>query len=237
MTWHPTVKSLAFSPKGEKRYSNGDTSDNTSNNITLTGSFILPNAYELVATVGYVDYDYDENCDCDFSGLVLFNYDTSEDYDQQSLELRFTSPGGELFDFIGGVYFQQDNLDYKDKLITPEDGSNLQAVVEGITSVAPFAPDLASINIPRTFDQDNEQQAAFGQVTWNVSDSFRFIFGARVTHYKKKATRDMTFINADGSPLDNTPGSSLAPGGQSQQESLDFLIGSVFNAFRHSEAR
>lgn len=231
----PDGKSLAFSPDGDLRYSNGDTSDNTSNNVTLTGRFMLPNEYEVSAIVGYVDYEYDEKCDCDFSGLVLFDYDTAEDYDQQSLELRFTSPGGQLFDFIGGIYLQQDDLDYNDSLNIPEDGSNLQSIVEGITSVAPFSPDLADIKIPRQFTQDNEQQAAFGQVTWNVSDSFRFILGARVTHYRKEASRDMDFINNDGTQLDNTPGSSQAPGGNSQQESLDFLIGSVFGAFRHSE--
>ncbi|WP_101760125.1 TonB-dependent receptor [Oceanicoccus sp. KOV_DT_Chl] len=227
--------SLVFSPDGSSRYSNGDYSDNTTNNVTLTTRFALPAEYELSMIYGYLDYEYDEVCDCDFSGLLLFDYNTMEDYQQQSLELRFTSPGGQTVDLIGGIYLQKDTLDYDDQLRIPETGSAIQDVVAGIASVAALAPDLASVNVPRRFDQDNEQQAIFGQLTWNLADNFRVMVGARRSHYKKEATRIMDFVNTDGSLPDDNAGSALAPGGGSRLESLDFLFGSVFGAYRHTE--
>lgn len=228
----PNGKSQGFSPDGSFRYSNGDTSNNESNNITLTTVFQLPKEYELSTTIGYLDYEYQEVCDCDFSGLVLFNYNTAEDYDQQSLELRLTSPAGELFEFIGGVYYQKDNLDYDDSLEIPDDGSALQSLVERIVNPSLFAPDLANIDVPRRFDQDSEQQAIFGQITWNVADNFRMILGARRSHYEKSATRVLDFVNADGSPLG---ASKTGLPGLTQVLALDTLINSIFGAYRHTE--
>ena len=231
----PDGNSLLFSPDGSTRYSNGDFSNNTTNNITLNASFVLEGGYEIATTLSYLDYQYDEVCDCDFTGLVLFNYFTAEDYDQQSLELRLTSPGNQAVDFIAGLYVQEDSLDYDDTLEIPGEGAAVANIVAGISSVAGFAPDLANVNVPRSFDQDTSQQALFGQLTWNITESLRLMLGLRRTHYSKEAVRFMDIVNGDGSALNATPGSAQAPGGLSQLESLDFLIGSVFAAYRHTE--
>ncbi|ROS04917.1 outer membrane receptor protein involved in Fe transport [Sinobacterium caligoides] len=226
--------SLLYSADGSFRYSNGDSSENTTNNVTLSFNKDFDSGYMAMLKMGYLDYEYDENCDCDFSGQLLFDYDTAEDYSQNSLEFRLTSPGGERFDFIGGLYLQNDKLHYADSLNIPPDGSSLQTLTAGVGTVAGFAPDVASVAVPRVFDQENSQQAIFGQATWNVTDSVRLIAGLRRSHYKKSAERVMNFTNDDGTPLSGASGSSSGTA-DSQRDAIDQVFGLVFNAYRHTE--
>ena len=55
-------------------------------------SFDVPlNSGDLKLISGYLNYNYDELCDCDFTGADLVEYQSNEQYEQISQEIRFTS--------------------------------------------------------------------------------------------------------------------------------------------------
>jgi iron complex outermembrane recepter protein len=236
---------LQISPDGSSRYSNGEFSTNSTNNATLSASWTLAGGYDISGIFSYVDYKYDENCDCDFSGLEAINYSTAEDFSQKSLEIRFTSPGGETFDFMGGIYIHEDQLAYDDSLIIPE-GDNVIATlirsIYGPIAGVVFGSVIEDIQVPRTFDQDNDQKAVFGQVTWNMSNDFRITAGVRRTHYKKSAVREMIFTDGAGVPigvddikLGTSPFPDFPPIPVEILNVYDSAFSILFGAYRHKE--
>jgi len=124
--------------------------------------------HTLTAVVGYSDFEYLLATDLDTTASNLgFGLDASidETYEQESLELRWTSPAGETLEYIAGVYYQtSDNWQYQPNVfdftaagIYQSNESNLQA-------------DLWS---------------AFASATWNITESLRLIGGVRYTDEDK----------------------------------------------------
>lgn len=207
----------------DSRYSNGDLSENTTNNATVTLNWALENGYQLTSILGYLDYQYDEVCDCDFTAAAIVPLESSEEFDQQSIEMRIVSPGGETFDFIGGIYLQQDNLRFEDALYALPEPSGFFDLLNGIPLTAGGASVLVNKSVPRDFEQENQNQSVFGEVTWNLQDDLRLIVGARHTHTKKEASRSLTFSEFDGSAITD----------ETNQDALDIAYGILFKAFRH----
>ncbi len=192
-----------------KRDSNGDHSFNEVDNVTLKMDWDME-AFTLTSITSRVAYEYDEVCDCDFSGALVFDAAFNEEYSQFSQEIRFTSPGGETLDYIGGVFYQSSELAYSD-VISLVDGTILTQVLGGAAPpLAPFANLSASA---RAFDQDSDVWAAFAQVTWNISDDLRLIAGGRYTDESKEASRVQSHIAAPGyggSALPAQPNNALS---------------------------
>jgi len=173
-----------------KRDSNGDTSYNEVDNITLKMDWELED-FTLTSITSRVAYEYDEVCDCDFSGALVFDVDFNEEYSQVSQEIRFTSTGGETLDYIGGLFYQSSDLKYSDA-INLVDGTILTQVLGGAAPpLAPFANLSASA---RNFSQDSDVWAAFAQVTWNFNDETRLVVGGRYTDETKSADRKQVHI-------------------------------------------
>lgn len=190
------------------RSANGDSSDNEMDTFALTFDYMIGD-YTLTAITGYLSYDYDELCDCDFTGAPLFTVNSDEEYDQFSQEIRITSPVGETFEYITGVYYQTSELDFNDRFVTP-------------TNTLIPVPTLVDIAANREFEQDSDLYSAFAQVTWNISDVFRLTLGGRYSYEEKEGSRDLQFVDGtSGAPLDD----------------LDMtLIGILFKAENHSLA-
>ena len=55
-----------------KRTSNGDESNNDTENFTATIDYDI-GEYTLTSVTGYVHYEYDEHCDCDFSSASVLD--------------------------------------------------------------------------------------------------------------------------------------------------------------------
>lgn len=203
------------------RFSNGDYSDNETNNVTLQMSWQFDNGYSVNSIIGYLDYDYEEWCDCDFTGAQLVPLVSAEEYDQQSLEIRLVSPVGQPLEFISGIYYQQDDLEFNDALLTLAAPSGFNDLLVGVLGAGPAA--LASgKSVPRQFAQDSKNKAVFAEVTWNIQDSLRLILGARHSETEKHASRELTFTDFDGAPL---PPATLA--------NLDIIYNVLFKAYRH----
>jgi len=131
--------------------------------------------HTFTATAGFANYEYVDVCDCDFAAIPLVQVDAAEDYSQESLELRLTSPGGETVDYIVGAYYHQSDLYY--------------------TSGESFGAGVIQLpNVTRDYylDQEQEQMSVFGSATWNMDDSTRLTVGLRYSEEDKTASRELT---------------------------------------------
>lgn len=181
-----------------QRSSNGDFSNNSTENITLTADYALGDG-AVTFILGSNSYDYTELCDCDFTGANVFTLLSEEDYEQVSFEVRYTSPVGEPFEYIAGVYYQDSDLEFTDDFLVAAD-SILVGALNGGAAVGPGSA-IAGTVVAREFEQDSELLSAFAQVTWNLSDTFRLTFGGRFSQDEKSASRELIFNNIDGSAL------------------------------------
>lgn len=173
-----------------KRSSNGDFSNNRTNTAVLTLNLELGD-HTLTSITGFLTYQYDELCDCDFTGASLFNVRSKEDYDQWSQEFRIASPLGQTFEYIAGAYFQSSDLDFRDNFSVPAN-SIVPAVIDGL---APGAGTVFNgLNAPRAFTQDTDLWSVFAEVTWNVTDVFRITAGGRYSQEDKEGARNLQLV-------------------------------------------
>ncbi|MBN7798530.1 TonB-dependent receptor [Parahaliea mediterranea] len=159
------------------RGSNGDYHNNTADVLVLDIDYAF-GEYTLTSTTGYLEYDFEQNCDCDFTGASILNAGQDESFEQFSQELRITSPGNETVDYIAGVFYQTNELDFRDSINVP-DNSLLRLL----------NPNFRNISSRRFAQQESDMWAVFAQATWNVSDRLRLVFGARYTEEDKEATK------------------------------------------------
>ncbi|MEH6581764.1 MAG: TonB-dependent receptor [Halioglobus sp.] len=181
------------------RTSNGDFSDNDTNNVTLTFDWGI-GEHTLTGVTGYVDYEFDEVCDCDFSSAVVITAPLQEEYKQFSQEIRLTSPGGETIDYIAGVFYQSSELDSNDSTGVPSDSILRPAVNDRLPTGGDAIAGTAAV---RTFSQDSDLWAVFGQATWNINEAWRLTVGARYSSEDKDGARKLVLGNLDGSDIDD----------------------------------
>lgn len=179
----------------DTRYANADSSINETNSGVLTLNFGIGDA-EIKSITGYLDYNYNDVCDCDFSGATLIRYESDEDYKQTSQEFRFTSNAGDFVEVIAGVYYQKDDLLFNDALVTQPD-SALSDLLNTIQPSNELTEALTDIAGPRSFNQDTEMYSAFGQLTINLREDFRIMAGLRRSNTKKLANRELTLTQSD----------------------------------------
>lgn len=187
------------------RSSNGDFSNND------TDEFVLQVDWEagentLTSITGYSEYDFDELCDCDFTGGNVFNVSMGEEYEQISQEIRLTSPTGGALEYILGAYYESSDLKFTDTILLPGNSVlvpllNANPAFNGTPLQGIAGTAVADTGTPRLFTQDAESQSVFAQVSWNMSEEFRSTFGLRYTKDEKDATRTLGITEIDGDPL------------------------------------
>ena len=164
----------------------GHSSDNQVDNTTLTVDWQL-DGLTMTSVTGIVDYEFDELCDCDFTGAEIFNATRDEKYSQLSQELRFTSELGNTIDYIGGLFYQSTDLEYGDSIVLTDPTVITTALnLKGATTLSPLA---AGASTERTFVQEGNLWAVFAQATWNIDDNLRLTVGGRYTDEGKDASR------------------------------------------------
>lgn len=191
--------SVANNFRDWKRSSNGDEFNNDTREYVLTMNYRSWGDLLLTSTTGYSSYDMDELCDCDITGGHVFDVDFSEEFSQFSQELRLMSPGGETIDWIAGLYYQSNDLDFYDSINVAAD-SVLVPVVDGLAGAGAGGL-IADTSVPRYFNQDTDIMSAFGQFTWNFNDRWYLTGGARISTEKKDASRTLMISTIDGDPL------------------------------------
>jgi iron complex outermembrane recepter protein len=201
-----------------KRHSNGDYSYNDTQNFTAKVDWFYDD-HVFTSITGVMAYQYDEDCDCDFTGAPLFQVLFEEEYRQFSQEFRWISPAGEKVEYIAGTYFHKSELDFFDSIYLPSDiipqlvnasdlleggargdidpAANASSVFE-VLGIGDAGNALRGIRTPRNFTTDTLIASAFMQATWNLSDYWRLTLGGRYTWENKKGSRKMEFTFDDG---------------------------------------
>jgi outer membrane receptor protein involved in Fe transport len=177
----------------EVRSSNGDFSHNELENVVLTLDWAL-GENTLESITAYSNFEYDEFCDCDFTGAVIFGAALQEQYEQTSQEFRLTSPLGGKFDYIAGLYYQTSDHDYNDQIIVPANSILVPAL--GASGAA-----IQDTQAVRLATVENDVMSAFAQVNWHLSDSTTLQLGGRITRDERDGARTLSIVAGDFSPL------------------------------------
>lgn len=193
---HPSVRN---SELDFKRSSNGDFSYNDTDELVLTANYHGWGDNTLTSITGYSTYQYEERCDCDFTGADVFSAAFTEDFDQFSQEFRLTSPAGAAFDYLLGLSYYTNSLEFFDSIAITST-SVLLPIVDRI--LGPGAGKMiANTATPRRVVQDSDSQALFAQGTWNYNDHSRLTLGFRLASEDKTGARQLTITKINFEPL------------------------------------
>lgn len=192
--------------------------DEVSNNEMSISTLTLDTSIgdnTFTAIVAHAEYDYLDVCDCDFAAIPLVQVDATEDYSQDSLEIRLTSPGGEKLDWLVGAYFHDSDLYYTS-------GESFGAAIATPPGLIAATGGQLLPNISRNYflDQQQEQMSVFGSTTWTINDVTRATLGLRYTKETKDAARKLEKRFTDGwdatrlnvNPLTGAPMGALSFG-------------------------
>ncbi|NIB41669.1 TonB-dependent receptor [Pseudomaricurvus alkylphenolicus] len=172
-------------------------------NAVVTIEYAL-GEHTLTLVSGYSAYESSDRQEVDFGPVPFLATNDDHDYTQWSQEIRLTSPGGETFDYITGIYWQGSDFqaDFWSDVDIATINPVLQAVygstgaVDPTQAVGPGNPSLSDVGLAPTpfsrdtaFEQDVETLSAFFQGTWSITENVRLIGGVRYTHETKEATR------------------------------------------------
>ena len=180
------------------RSSNGDFSNNEIQlyQLDLLGDF---GDFEVRSTSAFQNLEYDELCDCDFTGAVVFDAGLQEQYQQFSQEIRVTSPIYDRFDFVGGVYFQTSEHDFEDQINVPANSLLVPAVN---ASSGPGVGNLiAGTSAARIATTESDFYSAFIQFNFRPTETVELQLGGRLSHEDKEGTRTLSIFDIDLNPL------------------------------------
>lgn len=115
------------------RSASNEFSDNNNESVTVTVDYEI-GEYTLTSITGYSTYDYDDYQDVDFSPLDMLALEQEQDFSQWSQEIRLTSPIGDKFDFITGLYYQTSDLEHH-KRLDSDIGTLAAGVPAGVVNI------------------------------------------------------------------------------------------------------
>tara|TARA_R110002110_G_scaffold415561_2_gene650945 strand:+ start:170300 stop:172600 length:2301 start_codon:yes stop_codon:yes gene_type:complete len=122
--------------------------------------------FTLTSITALRGWEIGGKADSDLDGqpiqILGFDQSASTEQEQFTQELRITSPTGDTFNYVAGLFYFDQQVDRQ------------------FTRSFEFVPGLPGIGIA-DFEADTTNWAAFGEATWNISDRWRLILGARYT--------------------------------------------------------
>lgn len=173
-----------------KRQANGDIEETEVENLTARFEWDL-DAFTLNVIASEVEYDYFQQCDCDFINAILIDTAGYEEFEQTSYEVRLTSPGGETIDWIAGAFKQEYDVTVNDMTIVP-----VGSLLGGLSALLPGTA------ARRAYETDSELWSVFAQFTWNINDEMRLTVGGRYTEEDKTGARSIDIVEVQGlSPI------------------------------------
>ncbi len=170
----------------------------------------------LTGILSHSNFTRTDSLDGDFGPLDAIVLRNSDEYTQNSAELRIASPWGKLEYVAGLFYFDSDFLGRGQTLlntsriveIVAQDRLGMPASIDALLGLPPgsfpIGNNAQNINNDRYFDQRTESIAFFGQATWNVSDQLALILGLRYSEETKEATMVLGHNNAAATAFFNT---------------------------------
>ncbi len=156
---------------------------------TLTAEWAV-GEHTLKSVTGYVNYEFVNYLDADYGPLEFLARGRDEQHKQFTQEFILSSPIGETFEYLAGVYYQDEELEH-------------QRVTDVLLSAAGIGTGNLDATGHGTFEQDASTLSTFVQLTWNVSDALRVIGGLRYSKDEKEFTKDQ--YTADLFTMDLNP--------------------------------
>jgi len=128
----------------------------------------------LTAILAHSEYGFERYNDADYGPLAVANFFDKEDYEQDSVEVRFASDTGGAIEYLAGVYYQSAEL---------EAAGDTQFWAPSTLG----ALGLNGLQRIHYLDQESDTWAVFGQLTWHIADTLRLNVGGRYTDEEKEA--------------------------------------------------
>lgn len=189
-------------PDYNRQSNSPEFSDNKIDSVTLRADYQWGD-YTITSLTGGLRFEYNENCDCDFTPLDFFDLDMYEDYEQFSQEIRIASPEDKSFTWIAGLFYQTYNQTFNDDFNIPT-MSPLAPLVAGFLNSPTPPAGFAGSRIARHFYQTSDIYAIFAEGTWRATDRLSLTIGARFTEEDKDAHKTMNIENiATGQTVDD----------------------------------
>ena len=163
--------------------------DTNTETIALTMNWDLGPSI-LTSVTAYVGYDWEAKTNNDWTNLNVVAGPQRQKFSSISQEIRLASSQDQTIEYLVGAFYSDD--DYN---------TRLQATLDlGLSALAGiFYSDRLGRN--QQFAQDTTTWAVFGELVWNINDSFRVKLGARYTDDDKIANKRLWY--SDASTLDN----------------------------------
>jgi outer membrane receptor protein involved in Fe transport len=138
------------------------------------------NEFELTSVTAYLSYETKEIIDVDYIARNwLDGTNQSEDFSQFSQEFRISSPASETFEYIAGIYYQDNELDATDEVFFGPD--------------LPVAP-IVGGSWDRVYNQESKVWSVFAQGDWHISESLNLTVGVRYSDEDKDGARRLALI-------------------------------------------
>ena len=152
----------------------------------------------LTGLIARSNADWDLYTDLDGTFLPILDAGINEGFEQDSIEVRLTSPGNQKIDYILGFYSHKNEL-------TNEQPN----VLDPTFALAPGAFGFEQNWTSTIQGTDDELWSLFGTATWNISDAFRLTGGVRYVDQEKKHVRDGVCAPINGGVADFSPEAAL----------------------------
>ena len=195
---------LGFDGKTSQIGKNPEISQNETDNLVLKVDYDVAGLL-LTSITGWSSYQSLDGVDIDWLPLQFISRDDDQEFEQFSQEFRITSPGGEFFDYVAGLYYEQSDLEFDRRVDIDTNFGGLTPQLIGIDNlmIALTGGQYSANQIGRThaYQLDSNSWAAFGQGTFNISESLRVSVGLRYTEENKDVDTSQ-FLSDSNTGLD-----------------------------------
>lgn len=174
-----------------EKQANEEYSTTELNNFTTSLNYNLENSV-LHSTLAKIDYDINETHEGDYIPARLFNFGLDEKYNQYSFDTYLRNKENQNINWLVGLYLQKSEINFHDRFVVPK-----------TSPLGLLGSPLPGTGADRLFNQEENTEAVYSEVSFNLSKSTTIVFEARYSETNKQASKVLNLINDDGSILNN----------------------------------